>query len=734
MAYNSTFPKQNIPDSEKTKDWCKNMVDAVTRYHGNSVRATRERRKDYDNYMLFNGLFDQRQFEYITNTYGLATPARLVNYPIIQPKVDLMVGEFVQQPLKYNVHTVNTEAISRKLDKRTEMVTDYVMAPIIKEIEKEIGASLGMNNDVLQQIIPDDLEDFLAKNYRENVEEMVYNGLNYLSYKYSLKDIFKRGLYDLCITGKEFYKVEIVNGDPRVRRVDPRALIYDLNSDSEYLDDAWWVAEERYMTVNEIIDEYRNYLTPDDVYKLEDIRQSTPNQLSERYSSPNSWYYKESDNDTSARIKVIMCEWKSIRQIKVKVSPNKYDPDAPFIKILPPDYKPKKSDLIETRYISDIWEATKIGPDIMIKCRRRPNQIRYERDISNTSLSYFGCVRNNIDGSTISVVDSLKNIQLLYNIVMFHIELAMARSGGKSVVYDTAQAPQGMDFSTIMYHVKNSGIIPINTQLEGNQMANFNQFSQVDFTLSNSVQQLLNLKIMLEDTADKITGINKERQGVMKGYETVGASERSVFQSSLITQPMFYIHSKLIERVLNHSANLMKICWNEKDSMSYVLGDIGVQMFNIDDTIQYSDYGVFVNTMTSESQKKRAIESLGQAALSSGQIGFLEMIKIVNAESAQSAETVLEKAIQSIKAQQQQQQQQQAELEQAKLQQEQSKMQQEMDIVNANNETKIQVAQINSGSNERVQKTKSDSEEDQLVSKNVQELDMAALMDEAKRR
>ena len=239
---------------------------------------------------------------------------------------------------------------------------------------------------------------------------------------------------------------------------------------------------------------------------------------------------------------------------------------------------------------------------------------------------------------------------------------------------------------------------------------------------------------MVADTADKITGINKERQGVMKGYETVGASERSVFQSSLITQPMFYIHSKLIERVLNHSANLMKICWNEKDSMYYVLGDIGVQMFNIDDTIQYYDYGVFVNTMTSESQKKRAIESLGQSALSSGQIGFLEMIKIVNAESAQSAETVLEKAIQAIKAQQQQQQQHQAELEQAKLQQEQSKMQQEMDIVNANNETKIQVAQINSGSNERVQKTKSDSEEDQLVSKNVQELDMAALMDEAKRR
>ena len=40
-------------------------------------------------------------------------------------------------------------------------------------------------------------------------------------------------------------------------------------------------------------------------------------------------------------------------------------------------------------------------------------------------------------------------------------------------------------------------IIPINSKDEGNQLQSFNQFQQIDFTLSQSVQQLINLKVML---------------------------------------------------------------------------------------------------------------------------------------------------------------------------------------------------------------------------------------------
>ena len=722
------FPKQNIPDSQKNKKWCREMIEAIASYHGNSVRHSRERRKDYDNYMLFNGLFDQRQFEYITNTFGLATPARLVNYPIIQPKVDLMVGEFVNQPMQFAVYTINKEAVSRKLQAKADLMTEYLLAPIIEEIEAELGGQDTGMAQVTPDMIPDDLETFMTRNFRENVESMVFHGLNYLNYKYSNKDIFKRGLYDLCITGKEFYKTEIVNGDPRVRRVDPRALLYDTNSDSEYLDDASWCAEERYMTVNEIIDEFRNELTNDDIYKLEDLRQSSSEQIKDRYSNPASWYFQENgEYGNHARIKVIHGEWKSIKTITVKVSPNKYDPETPFIKILPDNYKAKRSDKIEYRHVTDIWEATKIGPDIMIRCRRRPNQIRFERDLANTKLSYVGAIRNNIDGATISIVDSLKNIQLLYNVVMFHIDLAMARAGGKSVVYDTSQAPNGMDFATVMYHVKNSGLIPINSKAEGNQPQTFNQFQQVDFTLSNSVQQLINLKMMLEDTADKITGINKERQGVMKGYEAVGSAERSVFQSSLITQPIFHIHNKVIEKCMNNLANLMKICWHKKDSMSYILGDTNMEIFEIDESISYDEYGVFVTASTTEASKKKVMQDLGANALSAGQIGFLEMIKIINSESAADAENVLERAVAEMKAQQQQMQQQQIEAQQMAAQAQQQKTQADMQIAQMGNDTKIKVAQIAADGSVEKTRVASESQEDITTSKNRAKLDETIL-------
>lgn len=706
------FPKQNIEEHKKNREWCLEMVNAIVKSSANSNRNSRERRKDYDNYMLFNGVFDQKQFEYITNTYGLTTPARLVNYPIIQPKIDLLVGEYVNYPLKYSVHTVNKDAVSRKLDEKSKMIAALVTRPILRQLEELTRSDMGAN--AMSEFSElQDLEDFMSKNYREDVEVMVFNSLEYLSYKYSLKDIYKRGLYDLCITGKEFYKVDIINNDPRVRRVDPRSLVYDQNIETEYLDDCMYVGEERYLTINEIIDEFRSFLKHEDIVKLEEIRQSTPSQVKERMGGGSKWYFNEQGNfGSQVRIKIVHAEWKSIRQIKVKVSENKYDPDTPFIKILPPGYKPRKTDKIETRYITDVWEATKIADDILVRYRRRPNQVRFERDISNTNLSYIGCIRNNIDGNTVSIVDSLKNIQLLYNVIMYHIELAMSRAGGKSVVYDTAQTPAGMDMATVMYHVKNSGIIPINSKLEGNQMATFNQFQQVDFTLSNSVQQLINLKMMLEDTANKVTGISNERAGVTKGYEAVGTTERSVYQSSLITQPLFYIHGKVIEKVMNQVANLLKVSWAKKDSMSYVLGDATMKLFETDETMANSDYGIFVTSAVDEGRKKESVLQLGQAALQSGNISFLDMVKVLNADSTTQAEAVLERGLKAIQEQQMAMQEQQMEAQQQMAQAEGQKGEREMAIAQLGAETKIESARIQAGSAESSTIRKTESAED----------------------
>jgi hypothetical protein len=690
MATEGIFPKQNIPESQKTVEWCKKNILAMLAYQNYTTKFNRERKKDYENYLLYNGVFDPKQFEYITDTYGITSPARLVNHPMIAPKIDLLVGEFMSQPLDFGVEAVNEAAVVKKLDKKVKLVAEKVLKEVRTEIEKELGITFEEEDMGLE--IPDDIDKFLKLNGRETVEQMVFIGLQHLIQKYSLQHIFKQGLYDIAITSKEFYNCSVKQGDPYVRRVDPRSLIYDISSDTECLQDSAWVAEERYLTVNEIIDEYGDYLTPEQVVAVEKLRYESKDYFN-KYNKPYRWYFQD-DASSPMRVRIVTAEWKSIKMLKVKLSENKHDPETPFRKILPDDYKMKKGDNVEKKAYTDIWTATMIGHDIVVNARSKPNQIRREDNYAVSCLSYVGVIKNNIDSITLSIVDSLKNIQMLYNIVMYHIELSLARSGGKAVVYDTSQKPKGISLDNVFYHAKNSGVIPINTKQEGNQVGGFNQFQQIDFTLSNSVQQLINLKMMLEATAEQLTGISRAREGFTKS-DAVGVNERSVMQSSLITQPLIANHVRTMDMVMNQLADLMKIAWGDGKRVAHFMGEAGAKMMKVTSEIKNSDYAIYVKNTSKDRRDKEKIEALGQQVLSgAGAEGFLQMIKVMNSVNAKDAEILLEQGLDAIRESQQAQQQQAMEMQQQASEAEQASKQAEMQLKQMDIDAKIKVAQI----------------------------------------
>jgi hypothetical protein len=690
MATEGIFPKQNIPESQKTIEWCKKNILAMLAYQNYTTKFNRERKKDYENYLLYNGVFDPKQFEYITDTYGITSPARLVNHPMIAPKIDLLVGEFMSQPLDFGVEAVNEAAVVKKLDKKVKLVAEKVLKEVRAEIEKELGITFEEEDMGLE--IPDDIDKFLKLNGRETVEQMVFIGLQHLIQKYSLQHIFKQGLYDIAITSKEFYNCSVKQGDPYVRRVDPRSLIYDISSDTECLQDSAWVAEERYLTVNEIIDEYGDYLTPEQIVAVEKLRYESKDYFN-KYNKPYRWYFQD-DASSPMRVRIVTAEWKSIKMLKVKLSENKHDPETPFRKILPDDYKMKKGDNVEKKAYTDIWTATMIGHDIVVNARSKPNQIRREDNYAVSCLSYVGVIKNNIDSITLSIVDSLKNIQMLYNIVMYHIELSLARSGGKAVVYDTSQKPKGISLDNVFYHAKNSGVIPINTKQEGNQVGGFNQFQQIDFTLSNSVQQLINLKMMLEATAEQLTGISRAREGFTKS-DAVGVNERSVMQSSLITQPLIANHVRTMDMVMNQLADLMKIAWGDGKRVAHFMGEAGAKMMKVTSEIKNSDYAIYVKNTSKDKRDKEKIEALGQQVLSgAGAEGFLQMIKVMNSVNAKDAEVLLEQGLDAIRESQQAQQQQAMEMQQQASEAEQASKQAEMQLKQMDIDAKIKVAQI----------------------------------------
>jgi len=74
---------------------------------------------------------------------------------------------------------------------------------------------------------------------------------------------------------------------------------------------------------------------------------------------------------------------------------------------------------------------------------------------------------------------------------------------------------------------------------EGGKPATFNQITSLDLTMSNVIAEYIQLMDKIEQLAGTITGITEQRQGAISTSELVGNVERSVLQSSHITEPLF---------------------------------------------------------------------------------------------------------------------------------------------------------------------------------------------------
>jgi len=642
------FPQQNIPDKDKTEEWHIDCIRAIMTHHRGYTSFIDSRKKDHENYLIVNGELDAKQYKYVTDMYGMTSPARFVNFPMILPKLDLLAGELISQPLQYTVNVINRNAIRKKNEEKITLAAEVVLRPIRREIEQALGMPIPDEN--VGQEVPEDIERYKKLKFRNAVEEMVHVGLSFCIQRWDMKQTFKRGFYDLAITGKEFYRIYIKSGDPYAERLDPRIMIYDLDLDKESIQDSKYAGTENWYTVNEIMDRHGVELSKKQVDYLEKLQ-------NQAYGGEagNSAFYLDSysyDGSKNLKIRVLDFQWRSIRMLKHKESPNEFDPTTPYLKKVKDTYKAKKGEKIISKPITEIRQGILIGHDMLLNWGVKPNQIRYEENYANTSMDFFGAIKGNLNGNTLSVVDSLKNVQILYNITMYQIELAMARSGGKSIVYDVAQKPKNISLKDVFYHAKNSGLILINNKAEGMQTNGFNQFQQVDFTLSQSVAQMINLKAMLEETADRLTGISASRAGVQKSGDLVGVTERNVMQSTLITAPLFDIHYRLVGDVLQGLAGLMKTAWGKEGRMANVFGDMGMETFKIDKSIALEEYGIFVENSGKEVQRKQDMMGLLERFSSSGNIDPLAIIKAVNAEGSSEVESILTEGLEAMQKQQ----------------------------------------------------------------------------------
>lgn len=724
--YNSAFPRQKLPLSKKGKKWQEDCVNYIigegnVTSGGNSTSYYGELQTYYN---LYNSIFDEKDFKSITNPFKVEDgfPATPHDFNIIRPKVDLLIGEETKRPLNFRVIRTSQEATSEMQEKEKQMILQYIEAAITAKMSPEEAQQFQEQLQSGEIMPPEQIAKYMDKDYKDIVENTAYHSLTYLREKLDLDNEFIKGWKDGLISGREIYYVGVLNAEPYAERVNPICFSYDKSPDLDFIEDGSWCCRKMRMPITEVYDRYYDKLEEKDLDRLEEMIGSTPGRnLGDRSPVDMGIQLRIYDNPIfegsgKSLVNVWHCCWKSFKKIFYVTTTD--DAGQPQINIVDETYQPVGNEVsVEPDWIIEVWEGYRAGSDLYFGIQPIEYQHVSIDNPNSQKLPYCGAIYSNTNSKPRSLVSILKPLQYMYIVLWYRLELAIARDKGKVVNMDITQIPKSMNISPAkwMHYLSSVGVNFINPYeegwnipgREGGKPAQFNQITALDLTMSNVIAEYIQLMDKIEELTGTISGITQQREGAVSTSEMVGNVERSVVQSSHITEPLFWVHNQCKRRVLNMLLNTAKGAWEEtgKQKLQYIFDNGERAFLDITPKFYYEDMDVFVSDTSKDLDNIQKLQQLIQPAMQNG-ASLLEAAEILTNDNfniikqklkdMQTRQEQIQQQQQEAEAQQQQQlQQMQNEAKQQELMLQEAQMDLQRYQIDQDNQTKIAVAQIN---------------------------------------
>lgn len=724
--YNSAFPRQKLPLSKKGKKWQEDCVNYIigegnVTSGGNSTSYYGELQTYYN---LYNSIFDEKDFKSITNPFKVEDgfPATPHDFNIIRPKVDLLIGEETKRPLNFRVIRTSQEATSEMQEKEKQMILQYIEAAITARMSPEEAQQFQEQLQSGEIMPPEQIAKYMDKEYKDIVENTAYHSLTYLREKLDLDNEFIKGWKDGLISGREIYYVGVLNAEPYAERVNPICFSYDKSPDLEFIEDGSWCCRKMRMPITEVYDRYYDKLEEKDLDKLEEMIGSTPGRnLGDKSPVDMGIQLRIYDNPIfegsgKSLVNVWHCCWKSFKKIFYVTTTD--EAGQPQINIVDETYQPVGNEVsVEPDWIIEVWEGYRAGSDLYFGIQPIEYQHISIDNPNSQKLPYCGAIYSNTNSKPRSLVSILKPLQYMYIVLWYRLELAIARDKGKVVNMDITQIPKSMNISPAkwMHYLSSVGVNFINPYeegwnipgREGGKPAQFNQITALDLTMSNVIAEYIQLMDKIEELAGTISGITAQREGAVSSSEMVGNVERSVVQSSHITEPLFWVHNQCKRRVLNMLLNTAKGAWEEtgKQKLQYIFDNGERAFLDITTKFYYEDMDVFVSDTSKDLENIQKLQQLIQPAMQNG-ASLLEAAEVLTNDNfniikqklkdMQTRQEQMQQQQQEAEAQQQQQlQQMQNEAKQQELMLQEAQMDLQRYQIDQDNQTKIAVAQIN---------------------------------------
>jgi len=695
MGYDK-IPRQKLPISKKTKKWKEACVEAYIDL-SNSGRSSGSNRKEslQQLYEYYNGVIDEADYKYVLQPYGKSRsnfPSQMRNYPIIKPIVDLLLGEKSKRPLNFTVTVQNADTVSAKEQAKSDLIYQNFQKQFANELIKT-GNFEGEEQEVQ---LPQHIADQFESSYVDNRAINGQRALDYIMHSQELHDKFQKAWFHFLVAGEVYTHRGVRNGEPFYEVLNPLDVDYDLDPDLDFVEDGDWALVRKYVHASSVIDIFYEYLTEQQITELEEPRHSE----SDSYFLYTNSMNKDANSYRNRLIEVTQVYWKSRKRIGFLQF---MDPQTGAMeeKVVEDGWKmPNELRMVGAKvtwkWVNEVWEGTRIDGRMYVKIHPVVNQRNSLDNMSTCKLPINGIRYSNLNASNISLVKLGIPYQLNYNIYKYRLELAIAKSKDIIASFDINMIPKKWDMDKFMYYVEGTGIAWVDYNKEGIQLNPQHQ-SVMDMSIKTIEQYIALLESIMQEW-EKLSGVNRQRQGQVGSYEGKATSQQAIVQSSHITEDLFRKFNRMEQRDLQSLLDYSKEAWLSGKKTMYMMNDGTTDFLDLNSMEHMeAEYGIFVSDSGKEQDKLEAVKALSQSMIQNG-VPASTITEMFDSSSFTQIKAKIKLAEKQVQALEQQQQQAQQQMEAAKLEAEKEKMQRE--DANKEKDREVQIAMIHARDND----------------------------------
>lgn len=644
------------------------------------------------NYRLYNNDISQEDFEMICNPLGIDVgqyDEEVLPYNKTYTKIDVLLGEEFKRNTNFIVALMNAKAIEEKDEELRAAYMQYIEAVVEKAGAIADMIAQGASEEEIQEVVEQEIqartpEELESMTFLSELEILGNHILRYGLYKQEVKSLKNDGFKHALLSDKEFAYVGVFKGEPCIRLLNPLNIFYSKSPDIKWIQDGDYAGVTYVKSVERILEEHGEKLKQEDLDKLlkkvptystkkhtgqleVNVQDTLTNRflhkmVSHEYLGKNVGLY--TDDYESAR-KLMQdsfevethVEWKWLREVVFMTTINEYgDEDTeildPEIEVIIPEEAVKieftnrygdktfkhewvdeegNSIIIEKLWIPRIWEATRIGFDMFVDVREKPNQPFDIEDVFNIELGYYGCVYNSMNARPISLMSRMKPFQFLFFVVLHQIKELIPKHIGPIQNFDTSMIDPNLgnndtedgfqDALQKTFYYRQKGLNIYNSMINniGGQATNTNisrpQPGNVqNMSVAQDLNNLLELLGWLDNQIGLAAGVSQQREAQFSSNTNVTDNQQAIIQSSHITEHYFRKHDDLWRKIMEAYINYAKLAWKDKKvRRQYLLPDTSIHTLEITnhEKLMSASYGLF---MTDASKENRYIEEMSEMA------------------------------------------------------------------------------------------------------------------------